>query len=153
MAQAIVQSMSEMDLEIMKFQSGNDDLTNEEFKKYLIESQSDLIPMYVWREGESLGASAMIYEDNIQAALDQIGGEFYILPSSIQEVIVLPYSEFIDRKYAAVDKEYGLERGELYEEMPEEEKPVHLGLEEWKRKNDQARIDRLIHQQEQENYL
>lgn len=61
------------------------------------------------------------------------------------------YSEFIDRKYAAVDKEYGLERGQLYEEMPEEEKPVHMGLEEWKRKNDQARIDRLIHQQEQEN--
>lgn len=26
-----------------------------------------------------------------------------------------------------------------------------MGLEEWKRKNDQARIDRLIHQQEQEN--
>lgn len=93
MAQAIVQSMSEMDLEIMKFQSGNGDLTNEEFKKYLIESQSDLIPMYVWREGESLGASAMIYEENIQAALDQIGGEFYILPSSIHEVIVLPYSD------------------------------------------------------------
>lgn len=33
MAQAIVQSMSEIDLEIMKFQSGNGDLTNEEFKK------------------------------------------------------------------------------------------------------------------------
>lgn len=61
------------------------------------------------------------------------------------------YSEFIDRKYQAVDMHYGFDRGEVYEQMPEEEKPVHLGLEEWKHKNDQARIDRLISQQKNEN--
>lgn len=61
------------------------------------------------------------------------------------------YSEFIDKKYEAVDMEYGLERGEVYEEMPEEEKPIHMGLEEWKKKNDQKRIDKLIQQQQKEN--
>lgn len=61
------------------------------------------------------------------------------------------YSEFLDRKYHAVDCEYDLERGEIYEEMPEEDKPVHVGLEQWKKENDQARVERLINQQKKEN--
>lgn len=116
MAQAIVQSMSEMDLEIMKFESGNGDLTDDEFKEYLIESQSNMIPMYVWREGETLGASAMVYSDNIQAALEQIGGEFYILPSSIHEVIVLPYSD----EYTVEDLKQMIQQVNLSQLRPEE---------------------------------
>lgn len=61
------------------------------------------------------------------------------------------YSEFLDRKYVAVDMEHGFERGQIYESMSEEEKPINIGLEEWKKKNDQRRIDRLIKQQQTEN--
>ena len=93
MAEAIVESMSDMDVEILKFQSGNGDMTNEEFRVAMIESQSELIPMYVWRAGSTFGASCMIYPDAIREVQEQVGGAFYVLPSSIHELIVLPYSD------------------------------------------------------------
>lgn len=92
MAEAILGTMSEMDFQMMKIQSGNEDLSDAEFKEFLLEAQSGLVPMYVWRDSATLGASAMIFKDNVQEVLDKLGGEFYILPSSVHELIVLPYS-------------------------------------------------------------
>lgn len=93
MAEAIVNMMSDMDIEIKKLMSGNEEMTNEEYRTALIESQADLIPMYVWRCGETFGASCMIYPDAVKEVQEKVGDMFYILPSSCHELIVLPYSE------------------------------------------------------------
>ena len=62
------------------------------------------------------------------------------------------YREFNDDRFEAVDKKYDFERGEVYAEMPEEERPtVAMSLQEWQKAHDQERVDRLINQQKQEN--
>lgn len=116
MPEAILGNMPEMDLEVMKIQYGYNELTNDEFKKVLLESQKDLVPMYVWRDGNTLGAAAMIYADNLQAALDVLGDKFYILPSSIHELIVLPYSD----EYSIEDLKEMIKQVNSTELRPEE---------------------------------
>lgn len=90
--EAIVQEFSDMQIAVMKTESGNGDLTNDEFRQLLIASQKDSIPMYIWRTGQKFGASVLLY-DEIENVQERIGNKFYVLPSSIGEVLVLPYKE------------------------------------------------------------
>lgn len=60
------------------------------------------------------------------------------------------YREFNDKKYEMVDREYGLERGMVYDELPPEERPVRKKLEQWQKDNDTERAERLIQQQKKE---
>lgn len=60
------------------------------------------------------------------------------------------YREFNDKKYEAVDKEYGLERGVIYDTLPPEERPVRKRLEQWQKDMDINRAEKLIQQQQKE---
>ncbi len=91
--EAIVKEYSDIDIEMMKIQSCNDDMSNDEFRQIMIDSQKDYAPMYVWRAGKDFGASVLLYDDEIERIQKQIGNRFYIIPSSISEVLVLPYRE------------------------------------------------------------
>lgn len=91
--EAIVQEFSDIDIEMMKIQSCNDDMTNDEFRQIMIDSQKDYAPMYVWRAGKDFGASVLLYDDEIERIQKEIGSRFYIIPSSISEVLVLPYRQ------------------------------------------------------------
>lgn len=93
MAEAIIDSISEIELEAMKIQSGNENLSTEEFKRLLIESQYGMPEMYVWKDGNMFGASAILYQDNIDALLERIKGRCVVLPSSIHELIVIKYDD------------------------------------------------------------
>ncbi|MDD7389743.1 MAG: DUF5688 family protein [Lachnospiraceae bacterium] len=42
------------------------------------------------------GAAVLLYDKSLEQAADRIGGSFYILPSSIHEVILLPAEEDLD---------------------------------------------------------
>ena len=42
------------------------------------------------------GASVLLYEEQFQELVEQLGGSVYILPSSIHEIILVPYEEEID---------------------------------------------------------
>lgn len=47
--------------------------------------------MYViTNQQEQYGASALLYEDCLRSLADQAGGDLYILPSSIHELIAIP---------------------------------------------------------------
>lgn len=62
----------------------------------LAEASEDEIrncPMYVMTTGSSNGAISMIYEDRLREFCDKIGRDIYIIPSSISEVIIVPYEE------------------------------------------------------------
>lgn len=60
---------------------------------------SDNVPMYVlsnknWIEG----ASCMLYPNLLRDFADRIGSSFYIIPSSIHELIIIPTENLDDRK-------------------------------------------------------
>lgn len=91
-AEAVVQEYSDMQIAVMKTESGCVDLSNDEFRQLMIESQQDDVPLYVWRAKNKFGASVLLY-DEIERIQERIGNKFYILPSSIGEVLILPYEE------------------------------------------------------------
>lgn len=69
----------------------------EEIRPATITSMSELIglpapfPMYVVStENQAFGASAIFYDGIEEKIRDRMGGDFYILPSSVHEVIVIP---------------------------------------------------------------
>lgn len=52
---------------------------------------SDSVPMYVLSNRNKVdGAACLLYPDLIQDFADAIGGSYYIIPSSIHEVLLLP---------------------------------------------------------------
>lgn len=59
----------------------------------------DLSPMYVLTNTtRSNGASALLYPYILEEIENKIGGDFYVLPSSIHEVMVLPADENTHKK-------------------------------------------------------
>ncbi|OUQ27276.1 hypothetical protein B5E77_06905 [Lachnoclostridium sp. An131] len=57
------------------------------------------VPMYVLTNSQkSLGAACILYEGVLESCADRIGGEFYMLPSSIHEVIMVPASAVSDEQ-------------------------------------------------------
>lgn len=53
--------------------------------------------MYVLGNSRGIhGASTILYEDVLEETSNLIGGDFYILPSSIQEVIAVPAADYMD---------------------------------------------------------
>lgn len=59
----------------------------------LPESFSDSLPMYILRtENGMYGASALLFDDVMQQAYKRLGENYYILPSSIHELILVPES-------------------------------------------------------------
>ena len=61
------------------------------------------------------------------------------------------YREFNDRRFEKLDKRYGFERGEIYEDKEPEEHPIVKNLEQWQKDTDQERIQRLIKQAQKDN--
>lgn len=51
--------------------------------------EDEQAPMWVLRSGEFYGAGAVFYPYALEAAAEKLGGDFYILPSSIHEVILV----------------------------------------------------------------
>ena len=53
--------------------------------------QEDAVPMYVATNKERMnGASVLVYPDFMETAAERLRDSFYVLPSSIHEVILLP---------------------------------------------------------------
>ena len=52
----------------------------------------ELVPIYVVSTDSACGASAIFYDGIVDTLYEKFGEEFYILPSSIHEVLVIPKS-------------------------------------------------------------
>lgn len=64
-----------------------------------LESDNTSLPMYVLTNKYRLfGASLIIYDDILKDISDKIG-DFYIIPSSIHEVIIIPVSSGMDEEH------------------------------------------------------
>ena len=58
-------------------------------------------PVYICRTGDPnkiYGAAVLAYPSFIQSAFNEIGGSFYILPSSKHEVLLYKYDENISKE-------------------------------------------------------
>lgn len=64
-----------------------------------VEEEGLHAPMYVLtNRSRSLGAACLLYEDTLKRCSRQLGGDFYVLPSSVHEVILLPAVEELDEQ-------------------------------------------------------
>lgn len=60
----------------------------------------DDIPLFVLTNSRCInGATSILYDRALQAAAEEIGSNFYVLPSSIHEVLLLPMDEFADEEH------------------------------------------------------
>lgn len=63
------------------------------------DTEEDKIPMYVLTNArKSLGASCILYENMLKYCGEWIGASYYLLPSSIHEMILIPREAVPDRK-------------------------------------------------------
>lgn len=84
-----IKSMTEVLCEIMKAEN-LEEFDYEECRQEL----SDSVPMYVLSNKSRVeGAACMLYPNLIQDFADAIGSSFYIIPSSIHELLLLPAKE------------------------------------------------------------
>ena len=84
-----------------------DDLTNtsdeetvKEFNTLPKVYEDDTIPIFVATNSKKInGAGVILYDGLLRTFAEKIGGDFYILPSSVHEVIFVPANGDIDAKY------------------------------------------------------
>ena len=81
-----IKSMTDVLYEIMKTEDG-EEFDDDDY----ISKLSDSVPMYVLSNKSRVeGAACMLYPDLIQDFADAIDSSFYIIPSSIHELLLLP---------------------------------------------------------------
>lgn len=81
-------SMKETMMEL--FVSQPDEESKEVFYDFFADAEA-MIPMYVCSNSEKFyGAGVMLYNGLLKAFADRIGSDFYIIPSSVHEVLFVP---------------------------------------------------------------
>lgn len=96
----IILEMMEAEGELyeMKYDMGCEDMPDEAFKQMLLE-EKNVLPMYVVRTGMSYGATVLMYDGAMNSIREQLGNDFFILPSSIHDLMIIPYDEEYDVAY------------------------------------------------------
>lgn len=83
-------------LDLMEVLEKNTDEEEQDFIREL-KDQEEIMPMYVLTNKEkNLGAICMVYDSVLSDVGEKLGEDYYILPSSIHECIVIPKKEEID---------------------------------------------------------
>ena len=92
-----VRSMADVMMEILADRMDEDNV--KEFYDMVV-SPDDMIPMYVCSNTAKLnGAGVILYHDLLKEFAERTGADFYILPSSIHETLLIPQSEIMDVDY------------------------------------------------------
>lgn len=62
--------------------------------------EDNMVPMFVATNSKKVnGAGVILYDGLLRTFAEKIGGDFYILPSSVHEVILVPANGDIDARY------------------------------------------------------
>ena len=80
----------------------SDRLDDEDAKEFydMVVSEEDMIPMYVCTNLAKVnGAGVILYKDLLKEFADRIGADFYILPSSIHETLLIPVVDNMELDY------------------------------------------------------
>lgn len=91
MAETMVDIMAGGNLQEMKMHFNMFDLSDDEFRKAMAKEldKDNPVKMYVLQGGKVFGASALMYDEVMANVFNEIGGDYYILPSSIHELLVI----------------------------------------------------------------
>lgn len=79
-------------------------LDDEDAKEFydMVVSEEDMIPMYVCTNVAKVnGAGVILYKDLLKEFADRTGADFYILPSSIHETLLIPVADNMELDYLA----------------------------------------------------
>ena len=85
----LVKNMNEVISEIIFGDSELSGEMEEEFKEVMMETQDERSMYVITNESKLFGAASMLYEEPLHELAEKIGGDLYILPSSIHEVIAV----------------------------------------------------------------
>ena len=92
-----VQSMASVMTEIISHKL--DEESAQEFYDMMV-GEDDMIPMYICTNADKLnGAGVILYQGLLQEFADRVGSDFYILPSSIHETLLIPVNSDMDIEY------------------------------------------------------
>lgn len=91
MSETMVEIMANGNIGEMKMNFNMMNLSDDEFKKELAKEldRDNPVKMYVLQGGSVFGASALLYDDVMSDIYNQLGGDYYILPLSIHELLVI----------------------------------------------------------------
>lgn len=88
-----IKSMEEVLCEIMD----TGEMADSDGDEYRMEDFSDSVPMYVLSNKRRVeGAACLLYPDLVRDFAEAIGSSFYIIPSSIHELLLLPTEHFAE---------------------------------------------------------
>ena len=66
----------------------------------MVVSDEDMVPMYVCTNTQKInGAGVLLYKDLLKEFADRVGSDFYILPSSVHETLLVPVSKEMQIEY------------------------------------------------------
>lgn len=92
-----VRSMASVMTEILSHKL--DEECAQEFYDMMV-GEDDMIPMYICTNADKLnGAGVILYQGLLQKFADRVGSDFYILPSSIHETLLIPANSDMDIEY------------------------------------------------------
>lgn len=86
----LVKNMNEVISEMIFGESGIDEEMQKEFSEVMQETPDENCMYVITNESKLFGAASMLYEEPIHKLAEQVGGDLYILPSSVHEVIAVP---------------------------------------------------------------
>ena len=85
-----IKNMNEVIGEMIFGESGIDEDMQKEFSEVMQETPDENCMYVITNESKLFGAASMLYEEPIHELAEQVGGDLYILPSSVHEVIAVP---------------------------------------------------------------
>ena len=86
----LVKNMNEVISEMIFGESGIDEEMQKEFSEVMQETPDENCMYVITNESKLFCAASMLYEEPIHELAEQVGGDLYILPSSVHEVIAVP---------------------------------------------------------------
>lgn len=92
-----VMSMASVMMELLS--NRMDEENTKEFYDMIV-SDDDMVPMYVCTNTQKInGAGVLLYKDLLKEFAERVGTDFYILPSSIHETLLVPLSDQMEVEY------------------------------------------------------
>lgn len=92
-----VMSMASVMMELL-----SDRMDEENTKEFydMVVSDEDMVPMYVCTNTQKInGAGVLLYKDLLKEFAERVGSDFYILPSSVHETLLVPVSKEMQIEY------------------------------------------------------
>ena len=92
-----VMSMASVMMELL-----SDRMDEENTKEFydMVVSDEDMVPMYVCTNTQKInGAGVILYKDLLKEFAERVGSDFYILPSSVHETLLVPVSKEMQIEY------------------------------------------------------